>query len=43
MIKLISTKNELFDEIKKYIVSKDSLNLIDKAYDYAEHYAYRKS
>ena len=32
----IATKKELFDEINKYIVSKDSLDLINKAYDYAE-------
>ena len=36
MVKLISTKKELFDEINKYIVSSDSLNLINKAYDYAD-------
>jgi len=35
MVKLISTKQELFDEINKYISSKDSLDLINKAYDYA--------
>ena len=32
----IATKKELFDEINNYIVSKDSLDLINKAYDYAE-------
>ena len=36
MVKLISTKKELFDEIEKYIVSDDSINLINKAYDYAQ-------
>ena len=36
MVKLISTKQELFDEIHKYINSEDALNLINKAYDYAE-------
>ena len=36
MVNLITTKQELFDEIKKYIVSKDSLDLIEKAYDYAQ-------
>ena len=36
MVKLISTKKELFDEIDKYIISKDSIDLINKAYDYAE-------
>ena len=36
MVKLISTKQELFDEINKYINSSDSLNLINKAYDYAQ-------
>ena len=36
MVKLISTKKELFDEIDKYITSKDSLDLINKAYDYAQ-------
>ena len=36
MIELIKTKKELFDEIEKYINSKESLDLINKAYDYAE-------
>ncbi|MBQ2657276.1 MAG: bifunctional (p)ppGpp synthetase/guanosine-3',5'-bis(diphosphate) 3'-pyrophosphohydrolase [Erysipelotrichaceae bacterium] len=35
MVNLISTKEELFDEIGKYIKNKDSLDLIEKAYDYA--------
>ena len=35
MVKLIGTKKELFDEIDKYIVSKESIDLINKAYDYA--------
>ena len=36
MVKLITTKKELFDEINKYITSKESLDLINKAYDFAE-------
>ena len=32
---LIKEKQELFDEIKKYINSKESIDLINKAYDYA--------
>lgn len=36
MVKLISTKKELFDEIIKYINSNESLDLINKAYDYAQ-------
>lgn len=35
MVNLISTKEELFDEISKYIKNEDSLDLIEKAYDYA--------
>ena len=35
MVKLISTKDELFDEINSYIKTKESLDLINKAYDYA--------
>ena len=36
MIKLISTKEELFDEINKYIISNDSLKLINTAYNFAQ-------
>ena len=36
MVELISTKEELYSEIKKYIFNVDSLQLIDKAYDYAK-------
>ncbi|MBQ6478311.1 MAG: bifunctional (p)ppGpp synthetase/guanosine-3',5'-bis(diphosphate) 3'-pyrophosphohydrolase [Erysipelotrichaceae bacterium] len=35
MVKLISTKEELFNEINKYIKNKESLDLIEKAYAYA--------
>ena len=35
MVILISTRGELFNEIDKYINSKESINLINKAYDYA--------
>lgn len=35
MIKQINTKEELFDEIKKYIEKADDISLINKAYDYA--------
>ena len=35
MDKFISTKKELFDEIESYVNSKESLDLINKAYDYA--------
>lgn len=35
MVNLISTKEELFDEINKYIKNEDSLDLIEKAYNYA--------
>lgn len=36
MVKTISTKKELFDEIGKYITSPESVELIEKAYDYAQ-------
>lgn len=36
MKNLISTKKELFDEIDSYIVNPESLDLINKAYDYAQ-------
>lgn len=35
MVELIENKNELFDEIHKYITSEESLNKIEQAYDYA--------
>ncbi len=35
MVSLISTKEELFNEIGKYIKNKESLDLIEKAYSYA--------
>lgn len=35
MVELINTREELFDEVKKYISNPDSLKLIQKAYDYA--------
>lgn len=35
MKKQIETKQQLFDEINKYISNKDDLNFIDKAYEYA--------
>ncbi|MBO4919800.1 MAG: bifunctional (p)ppGpp synthetase/guanosine-3',5'-bis(diphosphate) 3'-pyrophosphohydrolase [Erysipelotrichaceae bacterium] len=35
MVHLISTKEELFHEIDKYIKNKESLDLIEKAYNYA--------
>ena len=36
MVKKISTKKELFDEIGKYISNPESIELIEKAYDYAQ-------
>ena len=35
MVKLISTKEELFNELDKYISKSDDICLINKAYDYA--------
>ncbi|MBQ1534619.1 MAG: bifunctional (p)ppGpp synthetase/guanosine-3',5'-bis(diphosphate) 3'-pyrophosphohydrolase [Erysipelotrichaceae bacterium] len=35
MVSLISTKEELFNEIGKYIKNQESLDLIEKAYSYA--------
>ncbi|MBO4358650.1 MAG: bifunctional (p)ppGpp synthetase/guanosine-3',5'-bis(diphosphate) 3'-pyrophosphohydrolase [Erysipelotrichaceae bacterium] len=35
MVTLIHTREELFDEIGKYISSEESVRLIEKAYDYA--------
>ena len=35
MVKLISTKKELFNELDKYISKSDDICLINKAYDYA--------
>ena len=35
MVELISSKEELFREIDKYIKNQDSLDLIEKAYNYA--------
>ena len=35
MVKLIQKKEELFDEISRYISSPESIELIQKAYDYA--------
>jgi len=35
MVKLIHTKDELYDEIKSYISNPESIEKIDKAYDYA--------
>ena len=35
MVELIDSKKELYDEIHKYISDPDSLDLIDKAYDFA--------
>ena len=36
MVKLITTKKELFDEINKYINLKESVDLVEKAYNYAQ-------
>ena len=36
MVKTITTKKELFDEIGKYISNPESIELIEKAYEYAQ-------
>lgn len=36
MVKTISTKKELFDQIESYITNPESIELIEKAYAYAE-------
>ena len=36
MVKTISTKKELFDQVESYITNPDSIELIEKAYAYAE-------